>query len=43
MVLAVVILAQASRSVWDGVDTEAQAKRGEELFNQNCVSCQGPA
>jgi mono/diheme cytochrome c family protein len=35
-------LAQTSRSVWDGVYTEAQAKRGEALFGQNCVSCHGP-
>lgn len=32
----------ASRSVWDGVFSEAQAKRGEALFNENCVSCHGP-
>jgi mono/diheme cytochrome c family protein len=41
--IAAAILAQASRSVWDGVYTEAQAKRGEALFEQNCVSCHGPA
>ena len=32
-----------SRSVWDGVFTEKQAKRGEELFNQHCASCHGDA
>jgi mono/diheme cytochrome c family protein len=42
-VMAAAVLAQASRSVWDGVYTDAQAKRGEALFNQNCVSCHGPA
>ena|SRR5579864_8518068 len=42
-VIAAAVLAQASRSVWDGVFTEAQAKRGEALFNENCVSCHGPA
>jgi len=30
-----------SRSVWDGVFTEKQAKRGQPLFNQNCASCHG--
>ncbi len=42
-VIAVAGLAQASRSVWDGVYTDAQAKRGQALFEQNCVSCHGPA
>jgi mono/diheme cytochrome c family protein len=32
-----------SRSVWDGVFTEKQAKRGESLFSQNCASCHGDA
>lgn len=44
IVIAAALLAQsASRSVWDGVYTEAQAKRGEALFEQNCISCHGPA
>jgi mono/diheme cytochrome c family protein len=30
-----------SRSVWDGVFTEEQAKRGQPLFNQHCASCHG--
>src|SRR5258708_14374745 len=30
-----------SRSVWDGVYTEAQAKRGQPLYNQQCSSCHG--
>jgi mono/diheme cytochrome c family protein len=30
-----------SRSVWDGVFTEKQAKRGQPLFNQQCASCHG--
>ena len=42
MICAAALLAQ-SRSVWDGIYTEAQAKRGEALYNQNCVSCHGPA
>ena len=28
-----------SRSVWDGVYTEEQAKRGEELYRKQCASC----
>jgi S-disulfanyl-L-cysteine oxidoreductase SoxD len=30
-----------SRSVWDGVYTEAQAGRGQALYSQNCASCHG--
>ncbi len=41
--IAAAVLAQASRSVWDGVYTDAQAKRGEALFAENCVTCHGPA
>jgi mono/diheme cytochrome c family protein len=36
------ILAQeTTRSVWDGVYTEAQAKRGEAVYRQNCAACHG--
>jgi S-disulfanyl-L-cysteine oxidoreductase SoxD len=28
-----------SRSVWDGVYTEEQAKRGETLYARECASC----
>jgi mono/diheme cytochrome c family protein len=31
--------AQAARSVWDGVYNEEQAKRGQELYAQECASC----
>jgi S-disulfanyl-L-cysteine oxidoreductase SoxD len=31
-----------SRSVWDGVYTEAQAKRGSTVYHQHCASCHGP-
>jgi mono/diheme cytochrome c family protein len=34
--------AQETRSVWDGVYTEAQAKRGEALYFERCVRCHGP-
>jgi len=42
-VIAAAVLAQTSRSVWNGVYTDAQAKRGQALFEQNCVMCHGPA
>lgn len=29
------------RSVWDGVYTHEQAKRGETLYQQKCASCHG--
>jgi precorrin-6B methylase 2/mono/diheme cytochrome c family protein len=34
--------AQAGRSVWDGVYTEDQAKRGGDLFDRECAGCHGP-
>jgi cytochrome c len=33
--------AQAPRSVWDGVYTEEQAKRGGALYVERCVHCHG--
>ena len=30
-----------SRSVWDGVYTEEQAKRGETVYKKECGSCHG--
>ena len=30
-----------SRSVWDGVYTEDQAKRGEEIYRKECAACHG--
>lgn len=29
------------RSVWDGVYTETQAKRGLPLYNEHCLDCHG--
>ena len=37
----VVALAQKQASVWDGVYTAAQAKRGEPVYAQYCASCHG--
>src|SRR6202163_908495 len=33
--------ASSSRSAWDGVYTEDQAKRGHPLYTQHCASCHG--
>jgi cytochrome c len=30
-----------SRSVWDGVYTEDQAKRGEPIYSKECAACHG--
>ena len=32
---------ETTRSVWDGVYTEAQAKRGEAIYKANCAACHG--
>jgi mono/diheme cytochrome c family protein len=39
--VAVVAGAQGSRSVWDGVYTTEQAKKGEAISVAQCVSCHG--
>ena len=36
-------MAQTSRSVWDGVYTAEQAKRGADLYSNECASCHGLA
>lgn len=35
------VAAQGAKTQWDGVYTEAQAKRGEGLYSQYCASCHG--
>jgi len=30
---------QATRTVWDGVYTDAQAERGRGAYSQSCISC----
>jgi cytochrome c len=35
--------AQTTKSVWDGVYTEEQAKRGEAVYRQFCTACHGAA
>jgi len=32
-----------SRSVWDGVYTEEQAKRGQPFYHKECATCHGDA
>src|SRR5258708_27422198 len=42
LMLAATIGARAQqRTVWDGVYTDEQATRGEELYANNCVKCHG--
>ena len=43
MFAAVFLCAQTSRSVWDGVYTLEQAKRGATLYGTHCASCHGSA
>lgn len=33
---------QAPRTVWDGVYSDAQAKRGQDVYNQQCAACHAP-
>lgn len=33
---------RSSRSVWDGVYTQEQARRGAAVYNEHCTSCHGP-
>ena len=40
--LALVLSAQETRTVWDGVYTEEQAKRGESIYLDHCLRCHGP-
>jgi S-disulfanyl-L-cysteine oxidoreductase SoxD len=39
--VAWVLFAQTSRSVWDGVYTVEQAKRGSDTYMAECASCHG--
>ena len=41
LAFAAALLAQTTRSVWDGVYTADQAKRGQELYAKECASCHG--
>lgn len=35
------VVSAQDKTVWDGVYTEAQAKRGEALFGDKCSKCHG--
>ncbi len=35
-------LAQGARTQWDGIYTDAQARRGESLYSGQCAGCHGP-
>ena len=39
--LYVTVGAQATRSVNDGIYSDAQAKRGEAVYKDNCAACHG--
>jgi mono/diheme cytochrome c family protein len=41
VLLAAGLLAQTSRSVWDGVYTTDQANRGQALYANECALCHG--
>jgi mono/diheme cytochrome c family protein len=38
---AVLATAQTQRTIWDGVYSEEQAKRGEQLYAEHCARCHG--
>jgi mono/diheme cytochrome c family protein len=38
---ALALSAQESRTVWDGVYSEDQAKRGEAVYAESCANCHG--
>lgn len=42
VISASVVRAQSAKTVWDGVYTQAQVKRGTGLFAQECATCHGP-
>ena len=35
------VSAQGAQTVWDGIYTAEQAKRGEPLYSQGCMRCHG--
>ena len=40
-ILVFILRAQESRSLWDGVYTQEQAKRGEAAYGERCARCHG--
>jgi cytochrome c len=41
LVTAIILSAQAQKTVWDGVYTEEQAKRGGDIYAEKCAMCHG--
>ena len=42
LVIAVIVVSgQAQKTVWDGVYTEEQAKRGADVYAEKCAMCHG--
>jgi quinoprotein glucose dehydrogenase len=41
LLIVATVGAQSPRTVWDGVYSDAQAKRGRELYSGKCLSCHG--
>jgi S-disulfanyl-L-cysteine oxidoreductase SoxD len=41
VVTGAALVAQTERTTWSGVYSEAQAKRGETLYTERCLSCHG--
>jgi len=39
--VAIVRAQESPRSLWDGVYTQEQAKRGEALYGERCAQCHG--
>jgi S-disulfanyl-L-cysteine oxidoreductase SoxD len=40
--LARAAAAQTARTTWNGVYTEAQSKRGQAVYEEQCLSCHSP-
>jgi len=40
-VIAVAVSGQAQKTVWDGVYSEEQAKRGADVYAEKCAMCHG--
>jgi len=41
LIASIAVVAQESRTVWNGVYTEAQSKRGEAIYMETCANCHG--
>ena len=40
--VAALLTLQAPRTIWDGVYSPPQARRGEDLYGQRCATCHSP-